>query len=148
MQSSSSSRPFKPALIGASPITDAICPRSSVRIERQRAKLEVAGAIPAVDANFPGLWCNSSTSAREADSPGANPGFLTTFDGSQDWVIIPHDEVAGSSPVSGSIRRGSSAVEHVNPSSPFIRRSFFDGPKLWIIACCWFESNLPHLVGQ
>jgi hypothetical protein len=26
---------------------------------------------------FPGLWCNSSISAREADGPGANPGFLT-----------------------------------------------------------------------
>lgn len=24
-----------------------------------------------------GLWCNSSISAREADGPGANPGFLT-----------------------------------------------------------------------
>jgi hypothetical protein len=24
------------------------------------------------------LWCNSSISAREADGPGANPGFLTT----------------------------------------------------------------------
>jgi hypothetical protein len=23
------------------------------------------------------LWCNSSISAREADGPGANPGFLT-----------------------------------------------------------------------
>jgi hypothetical protein len=26
---------------------------------------------------FPGLWCNSSISACEADGPGANPGFLT-----------------------------------------------------------------------
>ena len=26
-----------------------------------------------------GLWCNSSISAREADGPGANPGFLTIF---------------------------------------------------------------------
>ena len=50
MQSSSRSRPFKSGLIGASPITDAICPRSSVRSERHRAKVEVAGAIPAVDA--------------------------------------------------------------------------------------------------
>jgi hypothetical protein len=52
MQSSSSSRPFKPGLIGASPITDAISPRSSMRSERHRAKVEVAGAIPAVDANL------------------------------------------------------------------------------------------------
>src|SRR5215510_1400907 len=53
MQSSSRSRPFKSGLIGASPITDAICPRSSVRSERHRAKVEVAGAIPAVDATLP-----------------------------------------------------------------------------------------------
>src|SRR5262245_6903087 len=59
MQSSSRSRPFKSGLIGASPITDAniwpnaICPRSSVRSERHRAKVEVAGAIPAVDAILP-----------------------------------------------------------------------------------------------
>lgn len=26
-----------------------------------------------------GLWCNSSTSACEADSSGANPGFLTNL---------------------------------------------------------------------
>src|SRR5713101_2548140 len=54
MQSSSRSRPFKSGLIGASPITDAIfCPRSSVRLERHRAKVEVASAIPAVDAILP-----------------------------------------------------------------------------------------------
>ena len=52
MQSSSRSRPFKPGLIGASPITDAIRPRSSVRSERHRAKVEVAGATPAMDTNF------------------------------------------------------------------------------------------------
>jgi hypothetical protein len=52
MQSRSSSRSFKPGLIGASPITDAICPRSSVRSERDRAKVEVTGAIPVVDTIF------------------------------------------------------------------------------------------------
>src|SRR6185503_18669550 len=78
MQRSSRSRPFKSghcfsrsgrflwasdsqglgSQIGASPITDAIwlnasCPRSSVRSERHRAKVEVAGASPAVDAILP-----------------------------------------------------------------------------------------------
>src|SRR5881396_547832 len=58
MQSSSRSRPFKSGLIGASPITDASwpnasCPRSSVRSERHRAKVEVVGAIPTVDAILP-----------------------------------------------------------------------------------------------
>ena len=24
----------------------------------------------------------------------------------------------------------------------------FDGPKLWVIACCWFESNLLDKMGQ
>ena len=79
------------------------CPRSSVRSERHRAKVEVAGAIPAVDAILPlclssyrasfvnsyssvqvrpgapsGLWCNNSISPCEGDGPGANPGFLTS----------------------------------------------------------------------
>lgn len=50
------------------------------------------------------------------------------FDGSQDWVIVHHDVVAGSSPASGTnfgrvqTRRGSSVVEHVIPSSLLIRR--------------------------
>ena len=56
MQSSSSDRPFKPDLIGASPITDAnfrsFRPRSSVRSERHFAKVKAAGAIPAVDTIF------------------------------------------------------------------------------------------------
>src|SRR5262249_42150693 len=80
-------------------------PRSSVRSERHRAKVEVAGVIPAVDTILPlclsshrasfvnsyssvrvrpeipifesGLWCDSSIFAREANGPGANPGFLT-----------------------------------------------------------------------
>ena len=45
--------------------------------ERHLTKVEVAGATPAADAILPGLWCNSSISACEADGPGANPGFLT-----------------------------------------------------------------------
>src|SRR5712692_1735602 len=48
----------KLVIVGASPATDArrpnaSCPRSSVRSERHRAKVEVAGAIPAVDAILP-----------------------------------------------------------------------------------------------
>ena len=31
--------------------------------------------------HFPGLWCNRSISPCEGDGPGANPGFLTNFDG-------------------------------------------------------------------
>ena len=63
MQSSSSALPFKQNLAGASPATDAklpnaSCPRSSIRLERHRAKVEVAGAIPAVDAIL--LLCLSS----------------------------------------------------------------------------------------
>ena len=54
MQSSSRALPFKQTLTGASPATDASCfnahcPRSSVRLERHRAKVEVASATPAVD---------------------------------------------------------------------------------------------------
>ena len=64
-----------------------------MRSERHRAKVEVVGAIPAVDAILPGLWCDSSISAREADGPGANPGFLTNFDGPP--LIGYRDEFVG-----------------------------------------------------
>ena len=83
MQSSSSGRPFKPGLVGASPTTDANlwlnanCPRSSDRLERRSAKAEVAGAIPAVDAISQDCGVTSSISPCEGDGPGANPGFLT-----------------------------------------------------------------------
>src|SRR5205823_4190140 len=40
---------------------------------------------------------------------------LNFNDGSQDWVIAHNDEVAGSSPASGTKRRSSSVVEHVFP---------------------------------
>ena len=50
---------------------------------------------------------------------------LNTFDGSQDWVIAHNDEVAGSSPASGSKCRGSSVVERVIPSS-FLYPSFLN----------------------
>src|ERR1051326_9520257 len=58
MQSSSSILSFTQVLIGASPITDASgpnasCPRSSDRSERHHAKVDVAGATPAVDAILP-----------------------------------------------------------------------------------------------
>ena len=39
----------------------------------------------------------------------------STFDGSQDWVIVHNDVVAGSSPAFGSRCRSSSVVEHVFP---------------------------------
>src|SRR3954463_7124617 len=37
-----------------------------------------------------GLWCNSSIFACEANGPGANPGFLTNFDGPKLIVYPPH----------------------------------------------------------
>src|SRR5438105_90262 len=49
------------------------------------------------------------------------PSF-SIFDGSQDWVIVHNDVVAGSSPASGTKCRSSSVVEHVIPSSFLIRR--------------------------
>src|SRR6266567_9534586 len=49
------------------------------------------------------------------------PSFVI-FDGSQDWVIVHNDVVAGSSPASGTKCRRSSVVEHVIPSSFLIRR--------------------------
>ncbi len=69
-----------------------------------------------------------------------------SFDGSQNWIIAQERVVAGSSPASGSRCRGSSVVERVYfqfvlyPSYLFCA-SAFDGPKLWVIACYWFDSS-------
>ncbi len=54
--------------------------------------------------------------------PDTKSGRLSFFDGSMNWVIAHNDVVAGSSPASGTKRRGSSVVEHVIPNSPLIRR--------------------------
>jgi hypothetical protein len=52
--------------------------------ERFRKPL-IVGASPTRGSSLvlmSGLWCNSSIFAREANGPGANPGFLTkAFDG-------------------------------------------------------------------
>ena len=88
------SRPFKPPFIPRRRIRAAIrdftqegsriaatykiilllsrCKRLHVSVRRRRFVVRVH-----VRAPFSGLWCNSSISAREADGPGANPGFLT-----------------------------------------------------------------------
>ena len=54
------------------------------------------------------------------------PSF-SIFDGSQDWVIVHHDVVAGSSPASGTKYRSSSVVEHVFPVR-FLSVVFLSGP--------------------
>ena len=96
MQSSSRSRSFKSGLIGARPITDAIfCPRSSVRSERHRARVEVAGAIPAVDAILP--LCLSSYRA----------SFVNSYSSVQVRPEAPfygdHDVTAASRPVTAFV---------------------------------------------
>ena len=190
MQSSSSNRPFKPGLAGASPATDArwlnaSCPRSSVRSERHRAKVEVAGAIPAVDAILP--LCLSSNRA----------SFVNSYSSVQFRPGAPfygdHDVTAASRPVKafvpvrvrlvtpfgraqalqravdrGLSRLGSSGLiplrrfggggvtqaHRANSHGRSLARinscaqNPFDGPKLWVIACCWFESNLLDKMGQ
>src|SRR5215467_7254982 len=94
MQSSSSGRPFKPGLVGASPTTDANlwlnanCPRSSDRLERRSAKAEAAGAIPAVDTISQDCGVTSSISPCEGDGPGANPGFLTSSADFSDFIVF------------------------------------------------------------
>ena len=52
------------------------------RMQNVECRIELAGctdsAIRTPNSAFKtGLWCNSSISAREADGPGANLGFLT-----------------------------------------------------------------------
>jgi hypothetical protein len=99
MQSSSSGRVFNPGLVGASPTTDANlwlnanCPRSSDRLERRSAKAEVAGAIPAVDANFE-LLCLQQLQGefRKLVFVGASPTRGPHFNGD-------HDVTAASRPV-------------------------------------------------
>ena len=54
------------------------------------------------------------------------------FDGSQDWVIVHHDVVAGSSPASGTKCRSSSVVEHVFPVR-FLSVGFSAGRRLWVL---------------
>ena len=112
MQSSSRGRPFKPGLIGASPITDTNCSQGVISSARRSAKAEARGANPRESASFKapvpqqpqgefrklvfvgasparassfnsGSWCNSSISPCEGDGPGANPGFLTNPASSQ-----------------------------------------------------------------
>ena len=115
MQNSSRIQPFKLVLAGASPATDAnigstpVVHVAQLDLERHRAKVEAAGATPAVDTNLPLCLSShrsgfvnryssvqvrpgapvsnqdrgviSSISPCEGDGPGANPGFLTNFDG-------------------------------------------------------------------
>ena len=83
------------------------CTQGVISSARRSAKAEVRGANPRESASFKapvpqqlqggfrkpvfvgasptrgssfqsGSWCNSSIFAREANGPGANPGFLTT----------------------------------------------------------------------
>jgi len=55
------------------------------------------------------------------------------FDGSQDWVIVDNDAVAGSNPASGSRCRSSSVVEHVNSQFVSYPSVFLAGRRLWVI---------------
>ena len=84
-----------------------------------RPRAGVAGSTPASDA----VSCPMAFVGR-APAP---------FDGSQDWVIAHNDVVAGSSPASGTKCRSSSVVEHVIPSSSFIRRYSSAGRRLWVL---------------
>ena len=48
------------------------------QLQGEFRKLVFVGASPTRGSNFKsGSWCNSSIFAREANGPGANPGFLT-----------------------------------------------------------------------
>ena len=55
------------------------------------------------------------------------------FDGSQDWVIVDNDAVAGSSPASGTTRRSSSVVEHVNSQFVSYPSVLSAGRRLWVL---------------
>src|SRR5207245_3913336 len=103
MQSSARRRAYKPGLIGASPITDAIVRVAQIdksgTLRRCRPQVQLLPRTPfsplclsSYRASFvnsyssvqvrpgapSGLWCNNSISPCEGDGPGANPGFLTS----------------------------------------------------------------------
>src|SRR6266545_5644721 len=68
------------------------------------------------------------------------PSFVI-FDGSQDWVIVHNDVVAGSSPASGTKCRSSSVVEHVFPVR-FLSVVFSAGRRLWVYRNCWLAVQI------
>ena len=129
MQSSSRNQPFKLVLAGASPATDTICPRSSVRFrappcegggrrcnscrghqfapvpqqpqERFRKPLFV-GASPTGGSKFiQGRDVIVSISACDADRAGANPAALTIFNLDGPQVIGYHPPKTGGRSVLG-----------------------------------------------
>ena len=82
------------------------CPRSSVRLERHRAKVEVASAIPAVDAILP--LCLSSHRTRFVNSYG---GRVLTL---------------GASPTRGSILNEEGRMQNEESGDlPIPRSAFF-----------------------
>src|SRR5437773_7292269 len=87
------------------------CPRSSVRLERHRAKVEAAGAIPAVDAILPLCLSSHRTS------------FVNLYSSVRVRPEAPvygdHDVTAASRPVKAFVPV---RIRLVTPS--------FDGPKL------------------
>ena len=92
---------------------------SNSMAEHRPCKPEVAGSTPASDA----ISCPIAFGGRAP----------ALFDGSQDWVIVDNDAVAGSSPVSGSRCRGSSVVEHVNSQFVSYPSVFIAGRRLWVL---------------
>ena len=109
------------------------CPRSSVRSERHRAKVEVAGAIPAVDAILPlclrshrASFVNSYTSVRVRPEAPFHVG---------------HDVTVASRPVTAPVRV---QIPLANPISNLIQTSSRfavreAGPAHWL-AHARFES--------
>ena len=86
---------------------NASCPRSSVRSERHRAKVEVAGAIPAVDAILPLCLSSHRTSFVNSYSsvrvrPEA-PAFACPLRLGRPFYG-DHDVTAASRPVTASVR--------------------------------------------
>ena len=94
-----------------------------------------------------GLWCNSSISAREADGPGANPGFLTIFDGPLVVDYRTQNET--------NCRCSSTATEQPNASSgdagsrPAIRflNHSTSCPSTWPYAPCASTSDMLWSLG-
>ena len=154
MQSSPSALPFKQTLAGASPATDAkwpnaSCPRSSVRSERHRAKVEAAGATPAVDAISPlclsshrSGFVNRHTSVRVR--PEA-PAFACRLRPGGPFPV-GHDVTAASRPVKAAVPV---QIRLANPISIQGRQQRRTRTGRWLSTrpCRQFPSRWPSSAG-
>ena len=116
----------KPVFVGASPIRGLQPSLSELRLGRPAFACRPSLGRPS------GLWCSSSIPRCERDGPGANPGFLTNFDGPTQttgacWTsLLRHGGAGGNrglcSPIANSLRTPGTTRAEANVSARFVSR--------------------------